>query len=167
MARVVTLEGLFGGICCFAMLWRKSAKICQRARCSLEKSHIWLASRRFLTADFVYLFSNINVHLLAGQANPVAPNETSGDGGNGNGSYVKLYLPGSPGNKPILGLKASRLEKVRIGLPPDQFIIKSPGLNGIDGTYSFESVKYPEFYLQRIGRDIYLKAMQKNPDFCK
>jgi len=102
---------------------------------------------------------------VPGTSIPVAPNGTSGDGGNGNGSYVKLYIPGSPGNRPILGLKASRLEKVRIGLPPDQFIVKSPGLNGIEGTYSFESVKHPEFYLQRIGRDIYLKAIQKNPDF--
>ena len=110
---------------------------------------------------------SLPIYLHAGTSIPVASNGTSDDGGNGIGSYVKLYIPGSPGNKPILGLKASRLEKVRIGLPPDQFIVKSPGLNGIEGTYSFESVKHPEFYLQRIGRDIYLKAIQKNPDFCK
>ncbi|XP_065054286.1 uncharacterized protein LOC135683065 isoform X9 [Rhopilema esculentum] len=86
-----------------------------------------------------------------------------GDGGKGN--FVKLFIPGPPGIRPTLGLKADLFQKVRVGMPPDQFIIKSPGLNGVEGTYSFESAKYPMFYLQRIGRDIYLEALKRNQDF--
>lgn len=90
-----------------------------------------------------------------------------GGGVGGKGKFVKLYIPGPGGIKPTLGLKADLFQRARIGMPPDQFIIKSPGLNGIEGTYSFESVKYPMCYLQRVGRDIYLEALKRNQDFCK
>ena len=103
-----------------------------------------------------------------GGGSPGGPN---GPGGGppfpGKGNFVKLYIPAPPGIKPTLGLRADLFQKVRIGMPPDQFIVKSPGLNGVEGTYSFESVKYPMFYLQRIGRDIFLEALKRNQDFCK
>ena len=83
------------------------------------------------------------------------------------GPLVRLFIPGVVGIKPILGLKALPFQKVRIAAFPDQFNVTSPGLNNKEGTYSFESIKYPNFYLQRNGRDIYLEVLNKNSKFCK
>lgn len=81
------------------------------------------------------------------------------------GNFVRLFIPGVPGIRPTLGIKADLFQRVRIAMPPDQFVMKTPGLNGIEGTYSLESVKYPMFYLQRIGRDIYLEALKRHRNF--
>eukprot|EP00794_Sanderia_malayensis_P014040 gene14039-15499_t len=81
------------------------------------------------------------------------------------GKYVRLFLPGVAGINPTLGIKANLFQRVRIAVVPDQFVMKSPGLNGVAGTYSLESVKYPMFYLQRSGRDIYLESMKRNREF--
>ena len=49
----VALEHRYGGILCFAMLWRDACydlSASQRAKRSLEKSRMWLASHWFSTA---------------------------------------------------------------------------------------------------------------------
>ena len=81
--------------------------------------------------------------------------------------FVKLFIPGVPGISPTLGLKGNLFQRVRVGYPPDQFKVHIPGLNGIAKTVSFESVKYPMFFLERKGRDVFLESLKRNPVFCK
>ena len=90
-----------------------------------------------------------------------------GPGGKEGGGYVKLFAPGVLGILPALGIKGKLFQRIRVGFPPDQFKVHVPGLNGIDKTVSFESVKYPMFFLQRKGRDIFLESLKRNPLFCK
>lgn len=91
---------------------------------------------------------------------------------------LSIYIIGRPLSNPIeiqvpsqtdlkLGLKAFRNSRVYVDSSSDEFIMHQPGLTLEDNSVSFESKRFPNFYLQVIEKELFLKPNIEDHDFSK